>query len=587
MSKLLLTGNEAVARGAWEAGVRVVSAYPGTPSTEITENAAKYKEIYAEWAPNEKVALEVALGASIGGGRSLAAMKHVGLNVAADPLFTAAYTGVNGGLIIVSADDPGMHSSQNEQDNRHYGRAAKVPVIEPSDSGEALEYTKKAFALSEEFDTPVILRLTTRIAHGRSLVEVGQREEIALKLYEKNVPKYVMVPANARVRHIDVEKRLENLAAFGESSDLNRVEMGDTSYGIICSGAVYQYVKEALPNASILKLGITFPLPKKLIFDFASKVETLYIIEELEPFIEDTVKAWGIKTHGKDILSNIGEIFPAEIGQKLAEKEQGAFGDIKGIPVRSPVMCAGCPHRGLFYILHKLKLTVTGDIGCYTLASMPPLSSIDTTICMGASIGTAHGMEKARGREANARTVAVLGESTFIHSGITGLINVVYNQSNITTIILDNSITAMTGHQHNPASGLNAKGEPAPALDLPGLVKACGIKHIEVVDPFNLKAVEKAMKDALAFPGPAVVITKRPCALLDKKSKKPPYFIDESKCIGCRICMGLGCPALGMKTDALNKPKAVIEATQCVGCGLCASVCPQKAIIQQEVPCHE
>lgn len=581
MKKELLTGNEAIARGVWEAGGRVVSAYPGTPSTEITENAATYPELYAEWAPNEKVAFEVALGASIGGGRSLVAMKHVGLNVAADPLFTAAYTGVNGGLIVISADDPGMHSSQNEQDNRHYGRASKVPVIEPADSDEALRFTKRAFELSEEFDTPVIMRLTTRIAHGRSFVETGARQEVPLKPYTKNIGKFVMVPANARNRHIFVEERLKRLSAFGDISDLNRVEMGDKSIGVICSGAVYQYVKEALPEVSVLKLGLTFPLPKKLITDFAARVDKLYVIEELEPFIEDTVKAWGIEVCGKDVFSPLGEIFPEAIAKNILGTDPAGTGDIQGIPARPPVMCAGCPHRGLFYVLNKLKLIVTGDIGCYTLALSPPLSAIDTTICMGASIGTAHGMEKARGKEASQKMVAVLGESTFIHSGITGLINTVYNKSNVTTIILDNSITAMTGHQHNPASGYTAKGETAPVLDIPNLVKACGVEYVAVVDPGDLKATEKALKEALAFDGPAVVITKKPCILLDKKSQAAPYGVDNSQCIGCKLCMGLGCPALGMGNDETGKPKAVIEKTQCVGCGLCAPVCPRKAIEQE------
>ncbi len=573
MNEVLLTGNEAIARGFWEAGGRFVSAYPGTPSTEITENAAKYAEIIAEWAPNEKVAMEAVIGASIGGVRTLVAMKHVGLNVAADPLFTVAYTGVNGGLVIVSADDPGMHSSQNEQDNRYYGRAAKVPVLEPSDSQEALDFTKEAFTISEAFDTPVILRLTTRVAHSQSLVKVGDRLEFALKEYHKDPAKYVMIPANARRRHVVVEKRLADLQKYNNTSVSNQVEYTRSDIGIICSGIIYQYVKEVIPEANILKIGMSFPLPEDLIREFASKVKELYVIEELEPFMEEKIKSMGIAVKGREVFSPLGEIFPANIARVLLGEKADAIQETPDIPGRPPVMCAGCPHRAVFYLFNKLKLTVSGDIGCYTLACLPPLSSIDTTICMGASIGVAHGLEKAQGREFSHKTVAVLGESTFIHSGITGLINVAYNQSAVTTVILDNRITAMTGHQHNPASGFNAKGEPAPALDLPKLVKACGIEHVAVVDPFNLPALENALKEAMSFDGPSVIITKRPCILLDKKKQDTPFKVDEDACIGCKICLRIGCPALGLRGK-----KAFIEPSQCVGCGLCENICPRGAI---------
>lgn len=573
MTKELMTGNEAVARGFWEAGGRVAVAYPGTPSTEITENAAKYEEIYAEWAPNEKVALEVGLGAAIGGARALVSMKHVGLNVAADPLFTAAYTGVNAGLVVVSADDPGMHSSQNEQDNRHYGRAAKLPVVEPSDSAEALSYTKIALQLSETFDTPVILRLTTRVSHSQSLVETEAREDVALKEYKKDMTKYVMIPANARRRHVVVEQHLKDLAAYAETSRLNTVELKNTDIGVICSGTVYQYVKEVLPEVSVLKLGMTYPLPRKVITNFASRIKKLYVIEELEPFLEDIIKSWGIEVTGREIFSPLGEIFPDDIAAKILGKEAVPAAERTGIPGRPPVMCAGCPHRGAFYAMHKLGLVVSGDIGCYTLACLPPLSAMDTTICMGASIGVAHGMEKAQGQEFAKKTVAVLGESTFIHSGITGLINAVYNQSAVTTVILDNSTTAMTGHQHNPASGYNAKGVQAPVLNLEALVRACGVEKVTVVDPLDVKAFEKALRDSLAFEGPAVIISRRPCILLDKKSVPKPFKVDNETCSGCLVCFKTGCPALEKKDQ-----KAFVNPNQCVGCGLCAQICVKHAI---------
>lgn len=578
--KKLLTGNEAIARGAWEAGVVVCTAYPGTPSTEITENAAKYPEMYAEWSPNEKVALEVGLGAAIAGGRALVSMKHVGVNVAADPLFTLAYTGINGGLVLVSADDPGMHSSQDEQDNRHYGRAAKIPVLEPADSQEAKEFTKLAFDLSEAFDTPVMLRTTTRVAHSQSLVELADRKEVPIKEYEKNTPKFVMIPANARPRHLIVEDRLQKLSAYAETTELNRIEWNDPSIGIITSGITYQYVKEVLPQASILKLGMSFPLPKNLISEFAQKVTILYVIEELDPFFEDQIKAWGIAVQGKDTFPLFGELLPEIIGAKLAPSDQqtcchAPAGELKteDTPPRPPVLCPGCPHRAVFYTLNKLKVTVTGDIGCYTLGCLAPLNAIDTTICMGASIGTAIGMEKARGKDYARKMVAVIGDSTFIHSGITPLIDAVYNKATTTTLILDNRITAMTGHQHNPVTGFTIKGEPTKEIDLAVLAQAVGVDRVRTVDPFALSELEQIIREELAAEEPSVIITRRSCALIEKGTK-PPYTVSEEACTGCLQCMRLGCPCI-VKQD--NK-KVSINPAQCVGCGLCATVCKFDAI---------
>jgi len=573
----LMTGNEAVARGTWEAGATVAAAYPGTPSTEITENAAKYAELYAEWAPNEKVAFEVALGAAVAGARAMTAMKHVGVNVAADALFTSVYTGVNGGLTVVCADDPDMHSSQNEQDTRHYGRAAMLPILEPSSSQEAKDFCKLAFSLSEQFDTPVILRLTTRIAHSQSLVELGEREEYVSKGYKKDAAKYVMSPGFARKRRLEVQKHMRALSEYAEESPLNRAEMADSSIGIITSGVLYQYVKEVLPQASVLKLGMTHPLPRRLIEGFAAQVDKLYVVEELGPFLEDTIKSWGLAVTGQELFSPIGEVFAQDIAAALGGVSLPPLPPDE-LPARPPLMCAGCPHRGLFYLLHKHKLTVTGDIGCYTLAAGPPLSAIDTCVCMGSSVSMAHGMEKA-GHPAH-KTVAVLGESTFLHSGIHPLINTVYNQSAVTTIILDNSTTAMTGHQHNPASGFNAKGRPAPAVDIPALATACGVKHVQVVDPFDLKATENALKAALQFAGPSVLITKSPCILLDKKAQFKPYAVGPG-CTGCKICLKMACPALGLQ-EVPGRAKAKIEAAQCAGCGLCAAVCPSGSITRGE-----
>ncbi len=575
MKKLML-GNDAFARGLYEAGCRVISSYPGTPSTEVTEAAAKYDEMYAEWAPNEKVAMESALGASIAGARAFCGMKHVGLNVAADPLYTAAYTGVNGGLVIAVADDPGMHSSQNEQDSRHHAIASKVLMLEPSDSSECKEFTKAAFDLSEEFDTPAIVRLSTRVAHSQSSVELCERDEKPLKDYEKNIPKYVMMPAFARGRHVFVEERMQKLTEYAETSWLNRVELSDTAeFGVITSGAAYQYTKEALGDkASVLKLGIVNPLPVKLIQDFAAKYEKIYIIEELDGIIEQHCRNIGVNNIcGKEIFGLIGEFSQAVIAEKLlGEKKEFAAVDAQ-IPVRPPVMCAGCPHRGLFYCLSKLKVTVSGDIGCYTLGASAPLSAMDWTICMGASVSALHGFNKARGEESEKKSVAVIGDSTFMHSGITGLVNIAYNNSNSTVIILDNSITGMTGHQQNPTTGKNLKGDPAAAVNLEELCRAVGIKRVRVVDPYCLAETEAAIREELAADEASVIISRRPCALLKYVQHKPALKVDPDKCKSCKMCMKLGCPAISMKDG-----KAVIDHTQCVGCGICSEMCKFGAI---------
>lgn len=575
MNKLML-GNDAFARGLYEAGCRVVSSYPGTPSTEITEAVAKYDEVYAEWAPNEKVAMETAIGASIAGARAFCGMKHVGLNVAADPLYTAAYTGVNGGLVIAVADDPGMHSSQNEQDSRHHAIASKVLMLEPSDSGECKEFTKTAFDLSEQFDTPVIIRLSTRVSHSQSIVELCGREDRELKEYVKSPQKYVMMPAFARGRHVYVEERTKMLIEYAETSPLNKVEISDKAeFGVITSGASYQYTKEALGDkASVLKLGIVNPLPVELIRDFASKYEKIYIIEELDGIIEQHCRNIGVANiQGKEIFGCIGEISQSIIAEKLlsVKKEFSALNT--NIPVRPPVMCAGCPHRGLFYCLSKLKVTVSGDIGCYTLGASAPLSAMDTTICMGASISALHGFNKARGAESERKTVAVIGDSTFMHSGMTGLVNIAYNDSNSTVIILDNSITGMTGHQQNPTTGKNLKGDPAAAVNLEALCRSIGIKRVRVVDPYSLAETEAAIREELAADEASVIISRRPCALLKYVKHKPSLKVDADKCRSCKMCMKLGCPAISMKNG-----KAVIDHTQCVGCGICQEMCRFEAI---------
>lgn len=573
MKKLML-GNEAVARGLYEAGVKVVSSYPGTPSTEITENAAKYDDMYCEWAPNEKVACEVAIGASIGGARAFCAMKHVGLNVAADPLFTVSYSGITGGLVIGVADDPGMHSSQNEQDSRHYAIAAKVPMVEPSDSNECKEFTKLAYDISEDYDTPVLVRLSTRISHSQSIIEECERKNDTVKEYVKNPQKYVMMPAYARPRHVIVEERTKKLIEFAETTSLNTIEYNDKKIGIIAAGTTYQYAKEALGNnVSYLKLGLINPLPIKLIQNFAKNCEKVYVLEELDDIIETHCKKLGINVVGKELFTNIGEYSQSLIAQKILgeTKEFSEFGE--NVPVRPPVMCAGCPHRGVFYTLAKNKVTVSGDIGCYTLGAAAPLNAMDTTICMGASISGLHGFNKARGEDAESKTVAVIGDSTFMHSGITGLVNIAYNASNSTVLILDNSITGMTGHQQNPTTGYNIKGDVASKVCLEDLVMALGIKRVRVVDPFNLKEVDEAIKEELAVKEPSVIISRRPCALLKYVKHKPSLKVDTEKCKGCKACLKVGCPAISVKDG-----KAVIDNTQCTGCSLCEQLCPFDAI---------
>ena len=567
--KQLMLGNAAVARGLYEAGCSVASSYPGTPSTEITEEAAKYDAIYCEWAPNEKVAMETAFGACLAGKRSFCGMKHVGLNVAADPLFTISYTGVNAGMVIAVADDAGMHSSQNEQDSRHYAIAAKVPMLEPSDSAEALAFAKRAYEISEEFDTPVILKMCTRVSHSQSLVELGERTE-AEKPYEKNIAKYVMMPGNAIRRHPVVEERTRKLTEFAETCDLNRVEMGGTSMGVITSSTSYQYVKEVFGDSvSVLKLGMVNPLPVKLILDFASKVDKLVVVEELDSIIEDHCRKLGLKVWGKNVLPLEGEFSQNLVASKLGGTVHTGKTLEDAIPPRPPVMCAGCPHRGLFYTLNKNKCTVLGDIGCYTLGAVAPLSAMDMTLCMGGSISGIHGFNKARGEETEGKTVAVIGDSTFMHSGMTGLANIAYNQSNSTVIILDNSITGMTGHQQNPTTGYNIKGDPAGKIDLESLCKAMGFNRVRVVDPYDLKACDQAVKEELAAEEPSVIISRRPCALLKYVKHNAPLAVNKDKCIGCKSCMKIGCPAISIKEG-----KAWVDNTLCVGCGVCEQLCP-------------
>ena len=573
--KRLMLGNEAVARGLYEAGCAFVSSYPGTPSTEITEAAAKYPEIYAEWAPNEKVAMEAAFGASLAGKRSFCGMKHVGLNVAADPLFTIAYTGVNAGMIVGVADDAGMHSSQNEQDSRHYAMAAKLPMLEPSDSAEALEFTKLAYELSEEFDTAVLLKMCTRVSHSQSVADTGERADIPQKPYEKNGAKYIMMPGNAKRRHPVVEERTRRLVEWAETAPVNRVEEGrDHKLGIITSSTSYQYVKEVCGDTyPVLKLGMIWPLPEKLILDFAASVDALTVVEELDGFIEAHCRSLGLSPTGKDVFPAIDEFNQNLVAAKLGQPATVGPKLDEAIPARPPVMCAGCPHRGLFYTLAKNKLTVLGDIGCYTLGAVAPLSAIDTTICMGASVSGLHGFNKAGGGQGEGKTVAVIGDSTFIHSGVTGLINVAYNESNSTVIILDNSITGMTGHQQNPTTGYNIKGDPAGKIDLEALCRSMGFHRVRVVDPYNLAECETAVKEELQAEEPSVIISRRPCALLKYVKHKAPLTVDPEKCKSCKMCMKIGCPAISI-TGGVAK----VDATLCTGCGVCEQLCKFDAL---------
>ena len=575
MEKKLMLGNEAVARGLYENGVLVSTAYPGTPSTEISEYAAKYDEIYAEWSPNEKVALEVAIGASVGGARAFCAMKHVGLNVAADPLFTVAYTGVNGGLVIGVADDPSMHSSQNEQDSRNYAKASKVPMIEPSDSSECKEFIKAAYEMSENFDTPVIYRLSTRVSHSQSIVELSERQEVEVKPYTADIAKYVMMPGNAIKKHPEVEDRINRLREYAETTPLNRIEYGDKKIGIITSGMCYNYVKEAFGDSvSVLKLGMVYPLPVNMIKEFAKNVDTLYVVEELDPFIEEHCNNIGVKVIGKELFPMCYEFSTRQIKELISGHACPEFDTVdEEVPMRPPVLCPGCPHRGIFYVLKKMGVNVCGDIGCYTLGAVAPLQSIHSVVCMGASIGMSFGMSLARGEEFAKNTVAVLGDSTFIHSGITGLVEIVYNKGINTVLVLDNSITGMTGHQDNPTTGKTLKGEKTKQVDLELLGKAVGIDRVSIIDPFDLKQCEKVLKEELASDEPSLVIVQRPCALLKSVKFPGPIKINNEKCKKCKMCMKLGCPAIVDRGDYLE-----IDKTLCVGCGLCKNVCSFGAI---------
>lgn len=574
--KKIMLGNEAIARGAYEAGVKVSAAYPGTPSTEISENIVKYDEIYAEWSPNEKVAMEVAIGASISGVRAMASMKHVGVNVASDPLYTASYTGVNGGLVLVAADDPGLYSSQNEQDTRCVARAAQVPVLEPADSQEAKDFVKFAFAMSEKYDTPVIVRTTTRLSHSQGMVTLEERDAVEDKPYERNISKFVMMPGMAKGRHVFVEERMEAVAAEGAAFPINRAEYNDTSIGFITSGIPYQYVKEVFPNASVLKLGLVHPLPKKLIEEFASKVDKLYIFEELEPVIEEQVKSWGIQAVGKEIFTRQGE-YSANLLRKTLLSEEDQINQPAQVPARPPILCPGCPHRSVFSVLNKLKIHAAGDIGCYTLGAVAPLSVIDTTICMGASISSLHGMEKAKGKEYVKNWVAVIGDSTFMHTGVNSLMNMVYNQGTGTVMIVDNSTTGMTGHQDHAATGKTLKGEVVPAINIYNFCKAIGIEHVTEVNAFDLPALEKLIKEETARDEISVIITKSPCVLLKGNVYPDKCVPVPEKCKKCGACLRPGCPALTKNEDGT----VAIDATMCNGCGLCMQLCPFEAIEKQ------
>ncbi|MBC2581415.1 indolepyruvate ferredoxin oxidoreductase subunit alpha [Clostridium sp. DJ247] len=576
MKKLLL-GNEAIARGAFEYGVTVATAYPGTPSTEITENIAKYENINAEWSPNEKVALEVGIGASIAGARTIVSMKHVGLNVAADALMSISYPGVNAGLVVAVADDPGQHSSQNEQDTRYFGIAGKIPVVEPSDSQECKDFVGLSLEISENFDTPVILRLSTRVSHSQSLVQLKEKEYCALKEYDQNPNKYIVAPAVAKKRRVIAEDRLRRLEEFAETTVLNKVEYKDLNVGIITSGIAYQYAKEVMPNASFLKLGLSYPLPKNKITEFVNRCEKVYVIEELEPIFEQKIKSWGLSVIGKEIIPTIGELSPRIIRKALLDETiEGVNPSFsQEVPVRPPILCPGCHHRGVFYVLKKLGIHTSGDIGCYTLAAFPPLNAMDTSICMGASIGMALGFEKARGKDFAKKSVAVIGDSTFIHSGITGLIDVVYNKGNTTVIILDNSITAMTGHQENPSTGYTLKGEPTIGIDFEALGRAIGIKRIQTVDAYDIFNFERIIKEETQAEEPSLIITKRPCVLLKRANEvRKTLSIKNNLCKGCKACLKIGCPAIVFKDN-----KAEINKVLCVGCELCTKVCKFEAIV--------
>ena len=575
--KELMLGNKAIARGLYEAGCTIISSYPGTPSTEITEEAAKYDEIYCEWAPNEKVALEVAHGATLGGRRSATAMKHVGLNVAADPLFTISYQGLNAGLVICVADDPGMHSSQNEQDSRHYAEAAKVPMLEPSDSAECILFTKKAFELSEKYNTPVFIKTCTRVAHSQSVVEPGERIVPDQVPYVKD-PTKVMMTANSRNAHIRVEQRTKDLIALAEDCEFNRVEMGDTSIGIITSSTSYQYAKEIFgEKASILKLGMIYPMPEKLIKDFASKVDKVIVLEELDPFIENHCRKLGLDVVGKETFPICGEFSQNLLKNCLGMEVPKTMQIDDEIPGRPPVMCAGCPHRGIFYVLKKHNVMVYGDIGCYTLGAIAPLNSMDLNVCMGASCSGLHGFNKAMGTEGEKHSVGVIGDSTFVHSGITGITDISYNMTNSTVIILDNSITGMTGHQQNPTTGKNLRGEPAGKVDLEALCKALGYRRVRVVDPYDMAEVETVLLEELEAEEPSIIISRRPCVMIKGTVHKPPIKVDKDKCVGCKACMKIGCPAISVRNG-----KVEIDETLCIGCKVCSQMCKFKALPQND-----
>ncbi len=587
MKKALMLGNEAVARGLWEAGVNVVSSYPGTPSTEITEFVSKYDDIYSEWAPNEKVAFEVAFGAATGGARSFCAMKHVGLNVAADPLYTASYIGVNGGMVCAVADDPGMHSSQNEQDSRHHAIASKTPMLEPSDSAECCNFAKIAFDLSERFDTPFLLRLSTRVSHARSLVDLSDRNEVGVKAYKKDVMKNVMMPAMARGAHVRVEERLSSMTDFADSEavelGINTVEYNNKKLGIIAAGTSFVYAHEAMGDkASYLKLGMVNPLPVKLIKDFAAEVDELIVIEELDDIIETHCIKLGLKVKGKELFSRLGEFSQATVKAVLTDEKADFDLFDEEIPPRPPVLCAGCPHRGLYYALKGMGLYVSGDIGCYTLGAQAPLSMMDACVCMGASVSGLHGFNLARGSEQAKKSVAVIGDSTFIHSGVTGLIDIAYNKGFSTVIVLDNSITGMTGHQNNPANGLTIKGDPTVSVNLEALARAVGFNNVRVVDPFDIENTKAVVREELAKAEPSLIISRRPCALLKTVKHSAPVVVDENKCIGCKACLNVGCPALSQTKRENGRSLAIIDNTQCVGCGVCASACKFDAIKKGE-----